>query len=178
MPALDVVSSVTSTDTVPIGQSGSTVAVTVTTFQGAVNASIAGVLTLATSASTAATAAGTTAASALTTANAALSAAGAATTLAENAFNVAGLTVVGSVGSTDTVPIEQAGSTVAVTVDTLLAAETIDVLSASGAASDTDTILTGQGTNVLTRQTLAALWTWIAGHLPGFKKPVSRSPRT
>ena len=85
---------------------------------------------------------------------------------------MAGLTVVGSVGSTNTVPIEQAGSTVAVTVDTLLAAETIDVLSASGAASDTDTILTGQGTNVLTRQTLAALWTWIAGRLSRLQKPV------
>ena len=80
--------------------------------------------------------------------------------------------MVGSVGSTDTVPIGQSGTTVAVTVATLLNAETIDVLSASGAASDTDTLLTGQGTNVLTRQTLAALWTWVTSHIPGYKVPV------
>ena len=46
------------------------------------------------------------------------------------------------------------------------------MLSAAGAASDTDTFLTGQGTNVLTRQTLAALWAWMRAHLPGYKVPV------
>ena len=60
----------------------------------------------------------------------------------------------------------------AVTVATLLDSETIDLLTAAGAASDTDTFPTGQGSNVLTRQTLAALWAWVQGHLPSYKLPV------
>ena len=200
IPALGLVTTVGPSDTVAIGHNGSTVAITVTNFNAGVTASIASVAsTAATASSTAAAAsttagsavttatsalgvaetalssaatAGSTATSALTTAGTALTQAEAAAALAADAFWIPALTVVSSVGATDTVPIGQSGSTVAVTVATLLDAETIDLLTAAGGASDTDTFLTGQGSNVLTRQTLAALWTWMQGHLPGYKLPV------
>jgi hypothetical protein len=200
IPALGLVTTVGGSDIVAIGHAGSTVAITVANFNAGVNASIASVastaataeslaatagttassavstaasaLGVADSALTAATAAGTTATTALTNAASALAEAEVAATAAAAGFSIGGLTVVSAVGATDLVPIEQTGSTVAVTTAALLNAETIDLLTASGAASDTDTFLTGQGTNVLTRQTLAAVWTWLQTHIPGYKLPV------
>lgn len=88
-------------------------------------------------------------------------------------YSLAALASVTSMAGTDEVGIVQGGDDKTITLANLLNAETIDLLTASGAASDTDTIMTAQGGgNILTRQTLAALWSWVATHIPGYKMPV------
>ena len=93
--------------------------------------------------------------------------------LAGAAYSLAALASVLTMASTDEVGIVQGGNDKVITLQNMLNGETIDLLVASGAASDTDTFMTGQGgSNVLTRQTLAGLWSWIVTHLPGYKVPV------
>ena len=91
---------------------------------------------------------------------------------AQPVFAVQSLSVVNSVGASDLVPIGQNGSTVAVAYSTLLDAETIDQLNSANPAADTDTFFTGQGSNVMGRQTLAAVWALIASHLPSWHRNV------
>ena len=177
VPALPLGSSIGNNDLMPIGHNGSTVAISVNTFNAGLVGSIAAVGTTASTALTTATAAGTTAATAIANAASATVIANAASAAASHAFSIGSLTVVTNVGTADLVPISQAGTAVAVTTANLMAAETIDQLSASGAASDTDTLLTGQGTNVMTRQTMAAIWAWLKTHLPGYQVPVQEIVR-
>ena len=172
VPALPAGGAIGNNDLIPIGHNGSTVAISVNTFNAGLAGSIAAVGTTASAALTTATAAGVSAATAIVNAASATAIANAASVAASHAFTIGGLTVVTNVGTADLVPIGQAGSTVAVTTANLLAAETIDQLVASGAASDTDTFLTGQGTNVMTRQTMSAIWDWLKTHLPGYQVPV------
>jgi hypothetical protein len=89
------------------------------------------------------------------------------------AYSMAALATVLTMAGTDEVAIVQGGADKNITLASLLNGETIDLLTAAGSASDTDTIMTGQGGgNVLTRQSLAGLWTWVVTHLPGYKLPV------
>lgn len=91
---------------------------------------------------------------------------------AQPAFSAALLNVVNLIGSSDLVPIGQSGSTVAIPYASFLNAETIDQLDPAANASDADTLLVAQGGNVLLRQSLGAVWTLIAAHLPGYHRPV------
>jgi hypothetical protein len=145
---------------------------TIATGNAALAADVAAIRTLATSASTAASVATANAATALSNSVAAQATAAEAETTASVALSVSALELVTSVVSSDTVPIGQSGTTVAVTVATLFGGETIDLLAAAAAASDTDTFMVGQGTNVLTRQTLSAVWTYLQAKLPNYKVPV------
>ena len=174
---LPLATSVSPSNLVPVSQGGTNVAVTLTTFNAGVNASIASVGTVAAGAAATAASAGTTAATALTNAASAMTVAEEALTAAGAGLSIGNLTVVTSVGANDLLPIDQSGTTNAVSTANLLAAETIDLLSAAGSASDTDTFLTGQGTNVLTRQTMAAVWTWLKTHLPGYQLPIQEITR-
>lgn len=170
---LPLLTSIGSTDLVAIGHAGTSYAVPFNIFTSGLNTGIvnaisaaAVALSTATSAAASATAAVTAAGSAVATANAALAVSGIG-------LVIANLPAVTSAGTADLVPISRNGTNVAVTTNNLLAPETIDQLAASGAAADTDTFLTGQNTNVMTRQTLGALWTWLqTQHLPGYHLPV------
>lgn len=145
---------------------------TIATGDEALAADVAAVQANAASALTAAGTALANSATALSNSVAAQASATAAAALAAVALSVPALDVVSSVTSTDTVPIGQGGSTVAVTLQTLLNPETIDLLATANPAADTDTFPSGQGSNVLLRQTLAAVWSLMASHLPDYHQPV------
>jgi hypothetical protein len=145
---------------------------TIATGDEALAADVAAVQANAASALTAAGTALANSATALSNSVAAQASASAAAALAAVALSVPALDVVSSVTSTDTVPIGQSGSTVAVTLQTLLNPETIDLLATANPAADTDTFPSGQGSNVLLRQTLAGVWSLIASHLPDYHQPV------
>jgi len=145
---------------------------TIATGDEALAADVLAVQTTAASALTAAGTALANSATALSNSVAAQAAATAAEAAAAVALSVPSLPVVTSVASNNTVPIGQSGSTVAVTLQTLLNPETIDLLAAANPAADTDTFPSGQGGNVLLRQTLAGVWSLMASHLPGYHQPV------
>ncbi len=86
--------------------------------------------------------------------------------------SITGLPVVSAIGAADLVGISQGGVDHAITFQNLLDGETIDVAAAAAAASDTDRFWVGQGTSAMAAQSFAALWTWIAGHLPGYRRRV------
>ena len=69
--------------------------------------------------------------------------------------------------------ISQGGADYNISLANLLDGQTIDQGSAAAPASDTDTFWTGQGGSTMLRQTLAAVWSWVAGHLPSYKLPVA-----
>lgn len=85
---------------------------------------------------------------------------------------ITGLPQVTTINASDLVGISQAGADHAITYQNFLEGQTIDQAQPAIAASDTDTFWTGQGSNVLARQTLAAVWSWVQGHLPGYRLPV------
>jgi hypothetical protein len=75
-------------------------------------------------------------------------------------------------GGTNILPISQNGTTYGITVEHLLNGLTIDLAQSAGAANDSDAFWVAQGGNSMTRQTLAALWTWVATKLTSYKKPI------
>ena len=139
------------------------------------DATAADVLAVQTAAASALTAAGTAlanSATALSNSVAAEATAAAAAALAAVALSVPALPVVTTVASSDTLPIGQGGSTVAISLANLLAGETVDQFTAAAPAGDTDVLVTGQGSSTMLAQPLSAIWAWIAGHLPQWKRPV------
>jgi hypothetical protein len=88
------------------------------------------------------------------------------------AFQASSLPLVTSAAGASLVPISQSGTMESITLANLLVAETIDLLNPANPASDTDTFPTGQGSNVLTRQSLSAVWALMASHIPGWHRPV------
>jgi hypothetical protein len=74
--------------------------------------------------------------------------------------------------TTDNVVMVQGGTADLVPYSQFLNANTITDLAAAGPAGSTDTLMVGQGTNVLTRQTLGAVWTWLQTQIPAYKFPV------
>jgi hypothetical protein len=89
-----------------------------------------------------------------------------------SASSIADLPMVSSLSSTDLVAISQNGVDHAITYSNLLDGETIDEFMAAAPAADTDVFPVGQGTSAMLAQTLAGVWTWIQGHMPGYKQPV------
>lgn len=72
----------------------------------------------------------------------------------------------------DLIGISQGGTDYAVTFASLIDGQTIDMAQPAGPAQDSDQFWVGQGTSTLSRQSLSALWGWIEGKLPGYKRPV------
>ena len=127
--------------------------------------------TIATSAQAAAATALANSTTALANAVSAEATAANALSVAGNALVISGLPLATSVSPSNLVPVSQGGTNAAVTLTTFNA-ETIDLLGAATAAADTDTFMVGQGSNVLVRQTMAAIWTYLQGKIPGYKVPV------
>jgi hypothetical protein len=89
-----------------------------------------------------------------------------------SASSISALNVVTELSSQDLVAVSQAGTNCAMTYGDLLDGITIDEAQAAGAAGDSDTAWVAQGSNVMVRQTFAAIWAWIAGNLPTYKAPI------
>lgn len=102
-----------------------------------------------------------------------ISSSGAGTTVASgSASSIADLNPVGTLAETDLVAVSQGGVDHAITYANLIDGETIDQGTPAGPAADTDTLWVGQGSSTMFVQTFAAMWTWVAAHLPGYKQPV------
>jgi len=87
-------------------------------------------------------------------------------------YSITALPTVSTIAATDLVGISQGGADHTIDYANLLNAQTIDQSPPAVAATDTDTFWVGQGSNVLARQTLNAIWTWAAAKLPGYRRPV------
>lgn len=85
---------------------------------------------------------------------------------------IASLPTSTTIAASDLVAISQGGADHSIAYQDFLGGLTIDQAQPAGAATDTDTFWTGQGSNVLVRQTLGALWTWVVSRLPGYRRPV------
>ena len=88
------------------------------------------------------------------------------------AASIGALSEVSALAASDLVAVSQSGVDRAITYANLIDGETIDQGTAAAGAADTDTFWVGQGSSTMLVQTLGAMWTWIAGHLPGYKMPV------
>jgi hypothetical protein len=106
------------------------------------------------------------------TANGTISATGSGAAGAELGSAIATLQVVSSLAAQDLIAVSQSGLDRAIEYVNLIDGITIDQAQPAQPASDTDTIWASQGSNVMTRQTLSALWTWLAGKMPAYKSPV------
>lgn len=87
-------------------------------------------------------------------------------------YSLAGLSSVTTMASGDLVVVGKADQTHTITYENLLGGLTIDLASPAVLASDSDTFWVAQSNNTMLRQTLSALWPWISGKLPSWKRPV------
>lgn len=85
--------------------------------------------------------------------------------------SIGALATVSAISATDLVAISQGGNDCAITYGNLIDGQTVDEIQAANAAADSDCLLGTQGGSVLTRQSLAALWTWFHAKLPGYLSP-------
>ena len=74
--------------------------------------------------------------------------------------------------SQDLIGISQAGTAYAISYAALLDGQTIDMAQAAAPSQDSDQFWLAQGSSMMVRQDLSALWVWIASKLPGFNRPV------
>src|SRR6185437_7199863 len=72
----------------------------------------------------------------------------------------------------DLIGINQGGTDYAIPYASLIDGQTIDMAQPAGPAQDGDQLWVSQGSSTLLRQSLGAIWSWIAGKLPGYKRPV------
>jgi hypothetical protein len=82
------------------------------------------------------------------------------------------LDVVAGLAAQDLVAVSHAGSDYAIAYANFLDGITIDQAQGAGPAGDSDTIWAGQGSNVMVRLTLSAIWPWVANKLPTYQAPV------
>ncbi len=89
-----------------------------------------------------------------------------------NPYSIGSLTPVTTIAAPDLVGINQGGADHTISYANFIDGATIDQVPPAAAAPATATLWVGQGSNVLVRQTLGAVWNWVAGHLPGYHRPV------
>lgn len=94
------------------------------------------------------------------------------TDAAESAGPINTLNVVTGLSAQDLVAVSQTGTDCAITYGNFLDGITIDQAQPAGAAADADWTWVAQGSNVMARQTFAAIWVWITSKLPSYKAPV------
>jgi hypothetical protein len=93
-------------------------------------------------------------------------------TVSGSVDDIATLGQVDTLASTDLIAVSQGGTDCAITYANFLDGETIDEFGSAASVSDSDTFPVGQGTSTMLAQTFAAVWTWITGHMPGYRLPV------
>lgn len=84
---------------------------------------------------------------------------------------IGALQVVTGLASQDLVAVSQAGADRAISYADFLDGITIDQAQAASPAADADWLWVAQGTNVMTRQTFSAIWSWLTGKIPTYKAP-------
>jgi hypothetical protein len=89
-----------------------------------------------------------------------------------NSYSLTSLASVATIASGDLVGVSQNGQDRTIPYANLIDGLTIDLAPAAALASDSDTFWTGQTSNVMLRQTLSALWPWVSGKLPSWRRPV------
>ena len=90
-----------------------------------------------------------------------------------SASSIGALSVVTELSSQDLVAVSQSGTNCAITYCDFVDGITIDEAQSAGVAADPDTTWVAQGSsNVMARQTFAAIWVWIASKLPTYRAPV------
>ncbi len=87
-------------------------------------------------------------------------------------YSLTALASVSTIAAVDLVGISQGGQDHTITYANFIDGLTIDEASVAAAASDSDTFWVAQPNNVMLRQTLSALWPWVAGKLPSWTRPV------
>jgi hypothetical protein len=86
--------------------------------------------------------------------------------------NLASLSSVSTLTSQDLVGVSHNGQDHTITYANLLDGVTIDAAQPADLASDSDTFWVAQSGSAMVRQTLGALWPWMAGKLPVWKPPI------
>lgn len=89
-----------------------------------------------------------------------------------SSYSISAQSTVSTIASADLVGISQNGVDHTITYENLLNGQTIDIAQPAAPASDTDTFWVAQASNTMLRQTLSAVWSWIATKLPTYKTPV------
>jgi hypothetical protein len=87
-------------------------------------------------------------------------------------YSLTSLASIGTIAAADLVGVSHGGQDHTITYANLLNGLTIDEATQAAAASDSDTFWIAQTSNVMLRQTLSALWPWIAGKLPSWTRPI------
>ena len=91
---------------------------------------------------------------------------------AGSGVTISGLAQITSIASGDLIGVSQSGADRAITYANLLNGQTIDAASPAAAVADTDGFWVGQGGTSMLRQSFSGVWSWVAGKLPGYKRPV------
>jgi hypothetical protein len=86
--------------------------------------------------------------------------------------SIGDLQAVSSVDGPDIVPICQNGTDYGISYANFLDGLTIHQASSAGPATSSDVVWVGQGSDVLSRQSFTAIWSWISGQLAGYRAPV------
>ncbi|MEJ0016737.1 MAG: fibronectin type III domain-containing protein [Acetobacteraceae bacterium] len=90
----------------------------------------------------------------------------------DGTLNITDLAPVPTIAGGDLVAISQNGSDHAISYANLLDGLTIDLAQPAVPANDTDTLWVAQGSSTMLRQTLAAVWSWLATKQPSYHLPV------
>ena len=99
-------------------------------------------------------------------------AAGGSTSVSGLGSAIGTLEVVTSLSAQDLIAVSQAGSDHGIRYANFLNGITIDQAQLAGPADDTDTIWSAQASNIMMRQNLGSIWTWIVNKVPIYKIPV------
>jgi hypothetical protein len=91
---------------------------------------------------------------------------------AESGTSIGSLQAIPSLTSQDLVAVSQSGTDRAISYGNFVNGATVDQLQPAAAAGDNDTAIVSQGSSAVARQSFAAIWTWIARKLPGYRQPV------
>lgn len=87
-------------------------------------------------------------------------------------YSITDLSSVSSIAASDLVGISQGGEDHSISYSSLINGQTIDEAAAASPAADTDTLWVGQGGSTTLRQTMSAVWVWIASKLPNYTQPI------
>ena len=88
-----------------------------------------------------------------------------------SSYSISSLPAVESISAGDLVGISQSGTDHTISYADFIDGQTIDEVQAAAPVSGTDTVLVAQNSNVMARQTFAAIWTWLTANLPGYQMP-------
>jgi Fibronectin type III domain len=87
-------------------------------------------------------------------------------------YSITSLAPVTTMAASDLVAISQGGADHTISYGNLLDGLTIDLAQPAIAATDTDALWVAQGSNIMLRQSFAAVWSWLTTKLTSYRLPV------